>query len=65
MNTASSLEEYRREHSFTREKFIEQIKMMHNVSVELNEKPRLKIDKLEERSDDALTKAHKFYWDML
>lgn len=56
---------YRQSHSFTREKFIAQIRMMHQVSVDLKEKPRLNIDPIESWNDEQLTKAHKFYWDKL
>lgn len=60
--------DYQRDHKFEREKFIAQIRMMHKVSVDLNEKPRIKskdIDNLESAPDIQLVKVHKFYWDKL
>jgi hypothetical protein len=59
---------YRQKHSFSRETFIAQVRMMHQVSVDLKEKPRLnssELEKIDTWTDEQLTKAHKFYWDKL
>ena len=58
------LEAHRLAHHFTREKFIEQIKMMHSVSEQLKEK-RVNIDGIDTWNDENLIKAHLFYWSQL
>ena len=63
--TEEIVTEYRRVHKFTREKFINEIRMMHEVSVFLKEKPRVKIGEIEKWTDFELVKGHKFYWDKL
>ena len=57
-------ESHRVTHHFTREKFIEQIKMMHSVSEQLKEK-RVNIDSIDTWSDENLLKAHLYYWNGL
>lgn len=59
------IREYMKEHSFSREKFIQQIKMMHQVSVDLGEpkKCRLKkIEAIESWTDIQLVKAQCLSW---
>ena len=63
--TDETIIEYQRTHKFTRETFIKEITMMHEVAVELKEKPRLKIKDIVTAPDLVLVKAHKFYWDKL
>lgn len=56
---------YKRHHKYDREKFITEITMMHEVAVEMKEKPRIKIARLNSATELELIKAHKFYWDRL
>lgn len=63
--TEEQVIEYKRHHKFERDIFIEQIRMMHQVAVELREKPRIKIDEIEKWDDPKLIKAHRFYWNKL
>lgn len=60
---ADEFMEYKRFHKFTRERFLDEIKMMDDVAKEYNEKPRLKLKEIDKATDLQLIKAHKFYWD--
>lgn len=57
--------EYKRFHKFTRETFIDEIRMMDDVAKQFDETPRLKLKDIEKATDTQLIKAHKFYWDKL
>jgi hypothetical protein len=64
----SSVTKYMQDHKFTREKFIEQIRMMHQVSKDVGESKEHRLngtDQLEKLDDEQLVKVHMFYWKQL
>lgn len=63
--TDEQILDYKRHHNYTRDSFIKEVIMMHEVAIELREKPRLNINMLESTSELQLIKSHKFYWDKL